>query len=689
MGIEVALLEWVNTFALTEDVKTLNELADAHILWDILRDVDPTYFTSSLPEGRGNTAKWIPRCENLKHLHKALAAYISEECDQVLFAPRAEEGLTDIAQHASVPEFRKLFQLVLQATIYSPNQQEYILKMTSLTPDSQQSLKELIEDREYVDEGDGQQDGVSEGSTTFVADPQLELEERFAKIMAHNERLLQNKRDMVDEIRAREDRLNRLQDNNAVMQEKLSMAEDLMQMHGSVNGGRDGVSLKELESKIKQQENDFADQENRMAKQARKTDALQRKIDNLERSSNSSAKKAQETRDELDEVKRERDSLAKKANMVDKLKQQQQTSNGLKKELDTLRGQLDDSRRELDDFAALRKAHAVLQNQHEEVGNLVSRIEEDNAEFGRVKRQLELENEALEKQHKEDQAALAQATRSVRSSSVSSVGSNDNDDLGAEFSGLTAKQAKEKERISNTEKQNKQLHETAEEQALKIASLQRMLDEANSRVKPKDVRRSSFTSSPSKERRSSTQRFGIPVLNGNALPAHSLISLDECQRLRKQLDDEQVKGKQVGSSLRDALRELNAAKKDRELLLYRYMNVDEQHSNHLAVALVALDKLEMIAQIKADAANEAQNGSPPHEHPQLTQEVKDLIAEIKAGKEPNNPSKAFDNFSTIIIQSNKELAEVQKVHREIVLPVLNAEPSKPSPAFFSVLRRSK
>ena len=49
------------------------------------------------------------------------------------------------------------------------------------------------------------------------------------------------------------------------------------------------------------------------------------------------------------------------------------------------------------------------------------------------------------KGRKQDQAAIAQLKQRVRSSSVSSVGSQDNADLEAEFSGLAEKQAREKE----------------------------------------------------------------------------------------------------------------------------------------------------------------------------------------------------------------------------------------------------
>ncbi|KAL8714038.1 MAG: hypothetical protein Q9225_006667 [Loekoesia sp. 1 TL-2023] len=718
MEIQVALLEWINTFKLPEDVKSLSELSDGHILWDILRDVDPTYFTSSLPAGQGNATRWIPRYENLKFMHKTLVSYISEECEQKLFAPRAGEGLQAIAQNASAPELVDLFQLVLQATILSPRKEEYILKMFSLTPASQQALKEFIEGTEVVEEPNGQQGDSNVAPSTSMADPLLEFEERFGEVMAKNERLVQENKDLQDGMKNLDDRLFRLQENNHALQQRLTEAEDRLH-NGSDRSDKESHPVKDLESKIKQQENDFADQETRFAQQARMSEALQKKIDNLEASLNSSAQKAQNARDDLEEVRKERDALAKKANMVDKLKQQLQTSNGLKKENDSLRKEVDELRQDAGALQQIRRDNMGLTTAIKEYKQLLPRIEEHNADLVRIRRQLELDNESLHKQHKQDQATIAQLNRRVRSSSVSSIGSHDNDNLEGEFSELTDMQTKAKERTLNMEKQNKQLESIAQEQASKILSLQRLLEEANNRPKqPNGIRRPSFTSSVSTERPGSAQRFGVPSLNVMAQPAHSLISTEVVQKIRAQLDAEEAKRKKVDSQFRKTVLELDLAKKDRRSLIHRYMNADEQHSNHLAVSYVAMDKLEMIAQIKQDNSSELRSLQKEHDllqeindrlesenreqkdllskslgqnvplqdNSELMQEVKDLTAAVKAGKTLDDSSKAVDVFSEMIMQGRKTLVETQKVYQETVLPIIEAQ--QPLPLVSILSKRS-
>ncbi|KAI4189990.1 MAG: hypothetical protein L6R41_001098 [Letrouitia leprolyta] len=708
MEIQVAFLEWINTFNLTEDVKSLNELNDGHILWDILRDIDPAYFTSSLPESRANTTKWIPRYENLKFLHGTLVSYISEDRNQVLYAPRAGEGLQVVAQNASAPELIELFKLVLQATIISPRKEEYILKMFSLTPTSQQALKELIENTEASQAPNGQQDDVSVTSSTFVVDPQLELEERLGESMAKNELLIEENQDLKGRVRNLGERMARLQDSYSTLQQLLTDAED-RQQDGSVRSDKDTHTLHDLQTKIEQQENDFADQETRFAQQVRITEALQRKIDNQEASLNSSARKAQDARDELDEVRKERDALAKKANVVDKLKAQLHTSNGKN---DFLRKEIEEVQRDSEVSQRHRRENISLTTQVTELKQLVSRIEEDYADVGRLNQQLKLDNENLLKQHKQDQENVAQLRREIRSSSVSSISSRDNENIEGELAELSDTQSKAQERRSNIEKQNRQLESIAQEQAAKIVSLQCLLNEANNQRKPQDIRRSSITSSASAEQSGSGHRFGVPALNGvQAQLAHSLISNDAIHKLRAQLNGEGIKRKEVESKFMKTFQELELAKKDRRSLLSRYMNVEEQHANHLAVSYVAMDKLEMVAQLKEDAFAELKDLQNKHtllqekvdrleaENPeqkgllmsqaasfqnfsQITQEMRNVITAAKSGKHPEDTIDFVDRYSKEIMQGRKTLVETQKVYTKVVVPVVEDQPS-PVASIFS------
>lgn len=643
MDLQAALLEWVNSFTITEDVKSLSELTDGYILWDILRDVDPIYFTSSLPEGQSNTTKWIPRYENLKYLHKTLTSYISEECDQSLFAPHAGDGLQTIAKDASVPEFLKLFQLVLQATISSPRQQGYILKMTSLTDPSKKALKELIEERDDAEDLDDQQDDEFLDNPNFATDAELVYEERYGKLMADNERLLRELKEYQGQLKETDDRLVRLQESYEILKQNLAEAQDRLQMDASGRNGHGCRSVKDLESRIQRQENDFADQETRIERQERKLEAVLKKNANLETSLNSSAKKARDAKDELDEVSKERDAYIKKANTAEKFKKQLQASNGLKKENDELRSRLEDYHRQEAKSEELWQKNVGLQTQVEEYRKLVPRIEEDNAELIRVRGKLQLDNESLRKelsraqrQNKQYQATIAQLNQRVRSSSVSSIGSRDNEDLEAEISNSTEKQAADDERISKAEKQNKHLSNTVQEQAFKIDSLQRQLGEATSRSKQaEEVRRPNVEFLEPTEGTSSQTGYGLPNRDGIAQPTHSLISI------RNNTSDE-------------------------------------------------VEKLQLeVNRLKEELLSKALDPRAPlPDHPNLTPEIRTLAAEVKSGdKTVDDNTQHVENCTRVIMQGREDIFEAEKVSR--LNPHSNIEP-KPSyqrPTFASIFKR--
>ncbi|CAO1602349.1 hypothetical protein XANCAGTX0491_005964 [Xanthoria calcicola] len=616
MDRQTALLEWVNSFTLDEDVKSLSELADGYILWDILRDVDPTYFTSSLPESRSNSTKWISRYENLKHLHKTLASYIKEECVQPLHAPHAADGLQAIAKDASVQEFLKLFQLVLQATICSPRQQGYILKMTSLTDASKQSLKELIEEREDPEDQDRRRHVDHVDPAAFAADPELELEERYGELLAENEHMLQERKEYQSELRHLNERLVRLKESYDIAKQDLSDTQNQLRINSSARNGTESRTVKELQSQLQQQEIDFADQEERMAKQDRKLEAATKKIANLEASTNSLTRKAQDAQDELDFVKKESDGHARKGNTADKLKQQLQAS---RRENDNLRSRLEAYQKDDADFENLRHDNAGLQTQIEEFEKLVPRIEEDNAESFRIRTQLQLDIEALQrdlsharKERKQDQAAIAQLKQRVRSSSVSSVGSQDNADLEAEFSDLADKQAREKELTSNNEIRLSYLTNTVQEQASTINSLQLRLDEATGGPNQDGrSRRPSLSTPGSTEKLGSGPEYGIPTLDGTAQPAYSLISIE--------------------------------ASASREL-------------NNLRLEVQRLQK-------ELDSRSLDQHAPLP-KHPKLTSEMKDLVADVIAGRKVIDDNAEHQEwFLSVVAEGRKQLVEAEKVQQ--------------------------
>lgn len=63
--LEHALLECANSFGLSKPVKSWKDLQDGHLLWEMLKVLDPQHFTGDLPEDSAKTGEsWISRWQN-------------------------------------------------------------------------------------------------------------------------------------------------------------------------------------------------------------------------------------------------------------------------------------------------------------------------------------------------------------------------------------------------------------------------------------------------------------------------------------------------------------------------------------------------------------------------------------------------------------------------------------------------
>lgn len=59
-----ALLRWINSFEFARSVKSWKDLQDGKLLWRVLKEVEPNFFTGDLPEDASGSENWIPRWQN-------------------------------------------------------------------------------------------------------------------------------------------------------------------------------------------------------------------------------------------------------------------------------------------------------------------------------------------------------------------------------------------------------------------------------------------------------------------------------------------------------------------------------------------------------------------------------------------------------------------------------------------------
>lgn len=116
--LTIALLRWVQAFQTSRTVNAWDDLRDGHVLWEILHDIDPDYFTESLPESRADAAdNWIPRWQNLKHINRLVIAYVRDMCGTLEEPSRnMTPDLKAIATDAS-PQDTVMVQLSVESFI--------------------------------------------------------------------------------------------------------------------------------------------------------------------------------------------------------------------------------------------------------------------------------------------------------------------------------------------------------------------------------------------------------------------------------------------------------------------------------------------------------------------------------------------------------------------------------------------
>ncbi|KAL2007140.1 hypothetical protein VTN00DRAFT_8578 [Thermoascus crustaceus] len=419
LNVAKVLLEWINSFSLGKTLRSTDELTDGIILWEILQDIDPQYFLDELPE-RNPSDHWVPKWQNLKHVHKLLISYIRKQNeDELPSGLDTSPDLKAIAEANSVKETNKLLKLLLIAAISSPNAATYVTTLQELSTSTQEGLKDIIQEAQngHHDEFEGSDEDRAQLSKRDLAvDPELQFEERIGKLLAENDRLTDEKKEMEKALEDLHNRLARLQENNDTLQSRLASTEDRLVTLKSGKGDL-GINAKALESKTRQQEDLIASQEAKLAASQDEIDSLRMSLESL-RVKNQRFQKLQ---DDYDELKTERDLLSRKANAAEKYRQKLQASQDFEKENQALKNQIKDLQQQLKDADSNQKWSSERDVELEEYRRVLPRIEQDRHEIQNLKKQLEFNNHALterlqsaEEQRERDEAMISELRERIR-----------------------------------------------------------------------------------------------------------------------------------------------------------------------------------------------------------------------------------------------------------------------------------
>lgn len=419
-AVNSALQEWINSFPIGKTVKSTSDLSDGTVLWEILQDIDAQFFLGDLPES-STSDHWVPKWQNLKHIHKLLLNYLRNQNDgDVPAGLSTVPDLKAIAENSSTRESNQLVKLFLMAAISSGNAAVYITTMQALSTATQEGLKNIIQEAQNPTEDRLEQ--IRDEQDDFRArrevavDPELQFEERVGKLLAENDKLSHEKKELGKALEDLHDRLARLQEHNDTLQDRLTSTEDRLATLKSGKGDL-GPNAKAFESRTRQQEDIIASQEAKLSAAQEEMDNLQMSLETL-RVKNERYQKLQ---DDYDEVKNERDQLARKANAAEKYRQKLQASQDFEKENTTLKNQVKDLQQQLKELDSSQTSSSERDVELEEYRRVLPRIEQDRHEIQNLKKQLEFNNHALterlqlaEDQHTRDEETISELRDRVR-----------------------------------------------------------------------------------------------------------------------------------------------------------------------------------------------------------------------------------------------------------------------------------
>ncbi|KAH8704261.1 putative microtubule binding protein HOOK3 [Talaromyces proteolyticus] len=418
-SVAKVLLEWINSFSLGKTIRNADELTDGIILWEILQDIDPQHFLDELPD-RNPSDHWVTRWQNLKHLHKLLTSYIRKQNDdEVPPGLDPSPDLKAIAEANSLKETNKLLKLILIAAISSANAEMYVTTLQSLSTPTQEGLKDIIQEAHNTQHEDSSgEEEVKDGAAKrdHTVDPELRFEERVGKVLAENDKLASEKKEMEKALEDLHNRLARLQENNDTLQTRLTSTEDRLVTLKSGKGDV-GFSAKALESKSRQQEELIANQEAKLSTAQDEIDSLKMSLETMR----IKTQRFQKLQDDYDELKTERDQLTRKANAAEKYRQKLQASQDFEKENQALKTQVTDLQQQLKDADSNQRRSSERDVELEEYRRVLPRIEQDRHEIQSLKKQLEFNNHALterlqsaEEQRDRDEALISELRERIR-----------------------------------------------------------------------------------------------------------------------------------------------------------------------------------------------------------------------------------------------------------------------------------
>ena len=231
----------------------------------------------------------------------------------------------------------------------------------------------------------------------------LESEERLGKVIADNQRIAHEKRELLKQLDDAQSRYERLQERFDQAQDELKDSNDRL---SAILAGKSDSSTRPLDPK---HDTLIATLEDRVLETESEVDELRKNNEVLR----IKAEKAQKLQDDFDEMKIERDRLARKANTAEKYRQKLEASQDLEKDNTNLRAKVTELQSQLKQSDFARTSSNDLQREIDEYRRLLPSIEQERYELNEMKKRLEFDYHTLEARYHDTAEELSRQSHSV------------------------------------------------------------------------------------------------------------------------------------------------------------------------------------------------------------------------------------------------------------------------------------
>ncbi|OBU01506.2 hypothetical protein VE01_00468 [Pseudogymnoascus verrucosus] len=375
---QAALLHWVNTFPLDKEARSLVDLSDGKLLYQVMADIDPTF-----TRRRSNEKK------TFQAVIRGLRYYIVTECTELEELVESPSFIA-ISADGKTEDILELTSFLLVAAMSGPRRQDYISTIMTFDQGVQGEIKDIIEQR-ITEAHEARESGnkIYQPPPGKATPDEFQLEYRYGVLLGQkrgveqeNERLLKQTADLTT-------RLTHLQENNDSLQDHLRDAED--RLNAPVRDDETEHRIRRLEDDIRERDEVIESQEGQLEQDRDKMARMGRELSNLKDADS----RLIQLQDEIKELEFKNDELTKKANTVDRYKNKLEVQKDLQKNFKDLELENEELKTQFQHIDKIIERNSSLEASQRQFQNSISKAEMEIFEIGSQKKMLEAENSEL------------------------------------------------------------------------------------------------------------------------------------------------------------------------------------------------------------------------------------------------------------------------------------------------------